>query len=204
MENKIFWQAPSVISLQREMKNGHKGCVIWLTGLSSSGKSTLANALSLKLFALDCHAYVLDGDNLRHGLNSDLGFSTADRSENIRRTGEVAKILADAGFIAIVALISPIRSDRDKARAKFPNGRFFEVWCDCPLDACEARDKKDLYRKAKLGEIANFTGIHSAYEHPEHPEMVIDTETHAVEDAVIRVLGMLHSAEILGPKTGAA
>src|SRR5207302_5481926 len=169
--DNIYWSRGRVTSAQRELRNGHVGCVIWLTGLSSSGKSTIANELERELFNLGRHAYVLDGDNIRHGLGSDLGFAPKDRAENIRRVGEVAKLFADAGFICITAFISPYRADRELARKLMPSGRFIEVFINAPLEICEQRDPKGLYAKARAKEIKEFTGISAPYELPPTPEI---------------------------------
>ncbi|MCZ6852381.1 MAG: adenylyl-sulfate kinase, partial [Gammaproteobacteria bacterium] len=162
--------------------------VVWLTGLSGSGKSTIANLLESRLHDMNRHTYVLDGDNVRHGLNRDLGFTEADRVENIRRVGETAKLMVDAGLITIVAFISPFRSERRMVRDFMSEGEFFEVFVDTPLEVCEARDTKGLYKRARAGEIRNFTGIDSAYEAPEAAEMVIHTDQESVEEAVERLM----------------
>jgi len=165
--------------------------VVWLTGLSGAGKSTLANAVGKVLLAGGVHACVLDGDNLRHGLNRDLGYGDADRAENIRRVGEVAKLMMDAGLVVLVALISPFRADRRRARALFAPGEFIEVHVSTPLEVCEQRDPKGLYRKARAGEIAEFTGVSSSYEPPDAPELELDTALLAVPDCVARILRLL-------------
>lgn len=179
----ITWHQGDIKREDRERANGHQGAVIWFTGLSASGKSTLAHALENALFEKGCKTYVLDGDNIRHGLNKDLGFSPQDREENIRRIGEVAKLFADAGLIVLTAFISPYRSDREKAR-KLNQKNFIEVYVKCDIDICEQRDPKGLYKKAKAGEIPEFTGISAPYEEPENPEIVIDTGQCTVEQAV--------------------
>ena len=166
--------AHSVATTERERHNGHLGGVLWLTGLSGSGKSTLAFALEEALFARGYQVYVLDGDNVRHGLNADLGFTHDDRTENIRRVGEVAALFADAGFVCISAFISPYRADRETARLA-AKGRFHEVYLDADIEVCEGRDPKGLYRKARAGKIADFTGVSAPYEAPEGPELVIPT-----------------------------
>ena len=170
---------------------GQRGCVVWLTGLSGSGKSTLAAGLEAALVGAGRAAYVLDGDNLRHGLNSDLGFSPADRAENIRRAGEVAALFADAGLITITSFISPYRADRDVARAAVGAGRFLEVWLDTPLEVCEARDPKQLYRRARAGEIEEFTGVSAPYEPPPDPALVLDTSRLDLAAGVERLVGLL-------------
>ena len=168
--------AHSVATTERERQNGHRGGVLWLTGLSGAGKSTLAFALEEELFARGYQVYVLDGDNVRHGLNADLGFSHHDRTENIRRVGEVAALFADAGLVCISAFISPYRADRDAAR-QAAKGRFHEVYLDADVQTCEERDPKGLYRKARAGKIADFTGVSAPYEIPTAPDLVIPTGT---------------------------
>ncbi len=182
---------------EREAILGQRGAVVWITGLSGSGKSTVAGALESRLARAGHLAYVLDGDNIRHGLNADLGFSDADRRENIRRIGELASILADAGVIAIASLISPFRADRDAVRTRVPAGRFFEVFVDTPLALCEARDAKGLYAKARAGAIAEFTGISSPYEPPIAPELVIRTAETPIDVAAERLEAMLRDAGVL-------
>ena len=187
----IFWTRGKVTAEHRAQQNAHSGCVIWLTGLSASGKSTIATELERTLFELGKHAYVLDGDNMRHGLCSDLGFSPEHRKENIRRVGEVAKLFADAGTICITAFISPYRSDRDLVRSIMPVGRFVEVFVNAPLELCAQRDPKGLYRKARAGEIKDFTGISAPYEPPTHPEMELLTGQFNVSACVGQVLSYL-------------
>ncbi|CAG0948374.1 adenylylsulfate kinase [Burkholderiales bacterium] len=165
-------------------RNGHEGAVVWLTGLSGSGKTTLAMALERSLFGRGCEAYVLDGDNLRHGLNSDLGFSPEDRSENIRRVGEVAALFADAGVICIVALISPYRADRARARAAVKNGKFIEVHVAASVDICETRDPRGLYKLARSGKLKHFTGIDAPYEEPITPEVIVNTDREDPADSL--------------------
>lgn len=171
----IRWQSLSVSKASRACLKSQKPRCIWLTGLSASGKSTLADLLERRLFAAGAHTYVLDGDNVRHGLNKDLGFSDNDRAENIRRVAEVAKLMVDAGLIVIVSFISPFRAERDFARSLFEPEEFFEVFVDAPLEACISRDPKGLYRKALSGQLSNFTGLDSLYEAPENPELVLKT-----------------------------
>jgi len=187
----------SVDSEMREKLNGHRGAVIWCTGLSGSGKSTIAHELDLQLNRRGVHSYVLDGDNVRAGLNRDLGFSAADREENIRRIGEVARLLADAGLVTVTAFISPYRRDRDRARALLPEGRFIEVYVKCPLDVAESRDPKGLYKKARAGEIEQFTGVSDPYEEPLRPEIISDTSREDTAEAIERILTYLESEEIL-------
>jgi len=192
----ITWHHGDIKREDREKANGHQGAVIWFTGLSASGKSTLAHALENALFEKGYKTYVLDGDNIRHGLNKDLGFSPQDREENIRRIGEVAKLFADAGIIVLTAFISPYCSDREKARKLNPRN-FIEVYVKCDLDVCEQRDPKGLYKKAKAGEISEFTGISAPYEEPENPELVIDTGKYSIEESVNQLITYLKSQNII-------
>ena len=173
-------------------RNGHRGRVVWLTGLSGSGKSTLATELERELFIQGKHAYILDGDNVRHGLCKDLGFSPADRTENIRRVGEVAKLMADAGIICITAFISPYRSDRDIVRQIMKPGEFVEIHVNAPLEVCEQRDPKGLYAKARANEIKEFTGISAPYEPPLQPEIELRTDQLSVAESISKVLEYLH------------
>lgn len=187
----IRWQSLSVDkTLRAAMKQQRPRC-IWFTGLSGSGKSTLANLLEKKLCERGLHTYLLDGDNLRHGLNRDLGFTEADRVENIRRVAEVAKLMVDAGLIVLASFISPFQAERKMARRLFSEAEFVEVFVDTPLIECERRDVKGLYAKARRGELKNFTGIDSAYERPEHPELVVDTCRYSVEDCVEQIVTYL-------------
>jgi adenylylsulfate kinase len=167
----------------RIRQNGHQPCVVWFTGLSGSGKSTLANAVEQLLVAEGIHTYVLDGDNIRHGLNSNLDFSESGRHENIRRIGEVSKLFVDAGIVVLTAFISPFKSDRAMVRSLVEADEFVEVFVDCPIEICEQRDVKGLYKKARAGEIPDFTGISSPFENPEHPEITIPTSACTIEDA---------------------
>jgi adenylylsulfate kinase len=198
MTNKnIIWQDAIVTRTQREEINGHKGCSVWLTGLSGAGKSTLAHRLEARLVADGCRTYVLDGDNVRHGLCCDLGFSIQDRSENIRRIGEVGKLMADAGLIVISAFISPIRSDRDGVRSLLEDGDFIEIYCDAPLHVCEDRDVKGLYKKARAGQLPEFTGISSPYEPPLKPEIVVHTGKDGLDICVDKIIQYLKNIEIM-------
>lgn len=181
------------------MRNRQKPCVIWFTGLSGSGKSTLAGALEQLLFLRGHHSYLLDGDNIRHGLSCDLGFTRPDRVENIRRIGEVSKLFVDAGLIVITAFISPFRSDREIAKSIFPTGEFIEIFLDTPLSVCEERDPKGLYKKARAGEIRHFTGIDSPYEAPEHPALRIDTTATSITTCTDTILTYLLSRHYLLP-----
>jgi bifunctional enzyme CysN/CysC len=189
----IFWTEGKITARARAMRSGHRGAVIWLTGLSGAGKSTIAQALERELFQRAMHTYVLDGDNIRHGLNSNLGFSPDDRVENIRRVSEVAKLMADAGAVVITAFISPYRMDRSRAReiALEGSSEFIEVFVDAPLEVCEARDPKNLYKKARAGQIREFTGIDAPYEAPEDPEIVVHTDRQSVDESVATILEQL-------------
>lgn len=189
----LVWQNPIVLRNQRERQNNHRSGVLWFTGLSGAGKSTLARAVELELHALGMRSYVLDGDNVRHGLCADLGFSDQDRSENIRRIGETSKLFMDAGCIVLCALISPFREDRERVRALFENGDFLEVYCRCELEVCEQRDVKGLYRKARSGLVKNFTGISSPYEAPQNPELCIDTDQRSLEESVQKIMRVVQA-----------
>ena len=171
----VVAQHLSVSTSDRERLMGQRGCVLWFTGLSGSGKSTIANEVEKALHLMNRHTFLLDGDNVRHGLNKDLGFTETDRIENIRRVGEVAKLMADAGLIVLTAFISPFRAERDMVRAMLPEGEFVEIFVDTPLEVAEARDVKGLYKKARAGQLKNFTGIDSPYEPPEHPDIRVNT-----------------------------
>jgi adenylylsulfate kinase len=180
--------------------NRHRAKLLWFTGLSGSGKSTLAHALEEELHQRGCRTYVFDGDNVRHGLCRDLGFRLEDRTENIRRIGEMAKLFVDAGVIALTAFISPIREDRERARGLFPHGDFIEVFVNCPLEVCESRDVKGLYKRARSGEIENFTGISAPYEEPENPEIVIQTPGRTVEECVNELIKALEQRGVIPTK----
>lgn len=181
---EIVWHDHKITRAERAANKNQKPCLLWFTGLSGSGKSTIANALDVALHQRGYHTFLLDGDNVRHGLCEDLGFSDDDRVENIRRIGEVSKLFADAGLIVLSAFISPFTSDRRLVRKLFPAGEFIEVFMDTPLDTCEERDPKGLYRKARAGEIKRFTGIDSPYEAPPHPEVRLDTATMSIDECV--------------------
>jgi adenylylsulfate kinase len=196
----ISWHSATVKKQDRHAKNGHGSCVLWFTGLSGSGKSSIANAVSGELFRRGFSEYVLDGDNIRHGLNRDLGFSDHDRTENIRRIGEVAKLFVDSGAIVTTAFISPFKADRNQVRALFEEGEFIEVFVSCPLEECERRDPKQLYAKARRGEIKDFTGINSPYEEPANPEITIYSDLLSVDEAVTEILGYLQSRNIIKPQ----
>jgi adenylylsulfate kinase len=193
----IVWHQGAVTREDRERLNGHKGCTVWLTGLSGSGKSTIAVDLEKRLLERGVRAFILDGDNVRHGLNKNLGFSPEDRTENIRRIGEVAKLFTSAGLVALTAFISPYRADRDQVRAIMSPGDFVEVYVQCPIDVCETRDVKGLYKKARAGEIKEFTGISAPYEAPEQAELTIDTSALSVEQSAQRILDYLAAQGLL-------
>ena len=190
-KKNIFWHTGTITRKARELSRGHKGVTIWLTGLSGSGKSTIAHSLEEKLFERGIATYVLDGDNIRFGLNKDLGFSREDREENIRRIGEVAKLFVDAGIITITAFISPYRSDRDNVRSIHSKADFIEVYVKCPIEICEQRDVKGLYKKARNGEIKGFTGIDAPYEEPENPEIVVDTAKESLDVSINKIINYL-------------
>ena len=193
----IVWHEASVDRAARADKRGHRSAILWFTGLSGSGKSTLANAVNAALFERGLGTYVLDGDNVRHGLCKDLGFSDADREENIRRIGEVAKLFLDAGVIVLTAFVSPFRADRDKARDLVEAGEFFEIFCAADLDVCESRDPKGLYAKARSGAIKEFTGISSPYEAPDTPELKIDTGAQDLAESVNVVIKALQDKGVI-------
>lgn len=214
-DTNVHWHQHSVSRDEREKLNKHKGCVIWFTGLSACGKSTVANLVDHKLHAAGLHSFVLDGDNVRHGLNAGpgmlkerhgeefskrfgLGFSAQDREENIRRIGAVAKLFCDAGMVALTAFISPYRRDRDAVRASMPAGDFVEIFVDCPLELCEQRDPKGLYKKARAGELKGFTGIDDPYEAPEKAELVLDAGKKNAETLADEVLAYLKRSGKIG------
>ncbi len=199
------WHHATVTRKRREDKNKHKSVVLWFTGLSGAGKSTLAHAVEEQLFQYGFNTFVLDGDNIRHGLCGDLGFNDADRKENIRRISETAKLMLEAGIITLTAFISPFRAERAMARKLMPHGDFIEIHCYCPLSVCEQRDVKGLYQKARKGEIQNFTGISSPYEEPEKPELRIDTNALTLEESVQEVISLLRLRNVLpAPETSDA
>jgi adenylylsulfate kinase len=200
MSNNIVWHEATVTRERRERMNRHRAKLLWFTGLSGSGKSTLAHALEEELHLRGCRTYVFDGDNVRHGLCRDLGFSIEDRTENIRRIGEMAKLFVDAGVIVLTAFISPIREDRARARGLFAHGDFYEVYVNCPIEVCESRDVKGLYQKARSGEIKNFTGISSPYEEPLHPEISIQTQDRTVEACVNELVEALEQRGVIPNK----
>ena len=194
--NTIYHNA-TVTRKRRAQLNAHKSVVIWFTGLSGSGKSTLAHSVEEELYKQGCRTFTLDGDNVRHGLSSNLTFSDDDRKENIRRIGETSKLMMEAGVIAITAFISPFRRDRDLIRKLLHQDDFIEIYCKASLETCEFRDVKGLYKRARAGEIKNYTGIDSPYEVPNNPELVIDTERESIEESVSKVLDFLSVKEII-------
>ena len=193
----LYWHEHSITVEERRNSYNYKSCVIWFTGLSAAGKSTLANALTARLHLLGVKSYVLDGDNIRHGLNKNLGFSPEDRKENIRRIGEVAKLFVDAGLIAMTAFISPYKEDRNDARKLLKEDEFIEVFVKCSLLECEKRDPKGIYKKARSGEIKEFTGISAPYEDPENPEIVLETDKMSLEECIETILNYLLENEYM-------
>jgi adenylylsulfate kinase len=194
----LTWHVGEVDREARAAAHGHRGAVLWFTGLSGSGKSTIGHRVERMLIERGAFAYVLDGDNIRHGLNSDLGFSPEERVENIRRIGEVARLFADAGALVLSAFISPYQKDRDRVRGLMGPGEFVEVFVDTPLEICEARDPEGLYKRARAGEISNFTGLDAPYEAPEHPEVHLRTQNLTVDEAAACVISYLEEQNILG------
>nr|AUG32321.1 Adenylylsulfate kinase [Paulinella longichromatophora] len=196
-DNNIVWHTASVTRQAHAEQRNHRSSILWFTGLSGSGKSTLANATNYELFRRGLATYVLDGDNIRHGLCQDLGFSDADRVENIRRIGEVSKLFVDAGIIVLTAFVSPFRADRKKARELVADNDFIEIYCAADLEICESRDPKGLYAKARAGKIQDFTGISSPYEAPESPELHIDTGIYNLTECIDQIINYLETKEIL-------
>lgn len=198
LKRNVHWHQGKIVCADRERLNTHRGSTIWFTGLSASGKSTLAVSLEKQLFERECHTYILDGDNIRHGLNKDLGFSPEDRAENIRRIAEVSAILRDCGIINMVAFISPYREDRNLARLLCKDQcTFVEVFVDCPVDVCEVRDPKGMYRKARMGEIKEFTGISAPYEPPLNPEIHLRTDKYDVDACTSQILDYMIEKELI-------
>ncbi len=193
MTNNVFWHASRVDRQMRQKRNKHKSFVLWFTGLSGSGKSTLAYAIEHELFQRGSSVVVLDGDNIRHGLCSDLGFSPQDRFENMRRVGEAAKLFVESGSIVLAAFVSPYLDDRERVRSRLPHGDFYEVYCECDLSVCESRDPKGLYERARKGEIDNFTGISAPYEEPIKPDMVVNSGTMTIEEEVELIFSRLEA-----------
>jgi len=196
-DENIVWHNQTVSSKQKQEHKGHRPVLLWYTGLSGSGKSTIANVVEAKLFELGCHTYLLDGDNVRMGLNKGLTFSDEDRVENIRRISEVAKLFVDAGLIVSTAFISPFKADRAQAREIMAEGEFIEVFIDTPIEVCESRDPKGLYKKARAGEIPNFTGISSAFDEPESPELHIKTAENSIEQCAEQIVQYLTSKKVI-------
>jgi len=193
LSTNVVWHHATVTRARREAQNGHRGAIIWFTGLSGAGKSTLAHAVEETLYQRGCRTFVLDGDNVRHGLCGDLGFTAKDREENIRRIGEMAKLFMEAGVIVLTAFISPYRADRERVRGMVAHGDFIEIYCDSSIEVCESRDVKGLYKKARSGQIADFTGISSPYEAPEKPELVVNTGAAELDACVQQVIAeMMH------------
>ena len=195
----ITWHASQVTRAHREKLLDQRGALLWLTGLSGSGKSTVAFRVEHALIERGCVAYVLDGDNVRHGLNSNLGFSANDRAENIRRIGEVGKLFVDAGLITLSSFVSPYRADRDQVRALLAEDQFFEIYVNTPLEICEQRDPKGLYKRARAGEIPNFTGISDPYEEPQAPELELKTDTVTIDEAARQVICLLEQHGKINP-----
>lgn len=197
ISSNTVWHHATVTRERREAQNDHKSSVLWFTGLSGSGKSTLAHAVEEELHLRACRTFVLDGDNVRHGLCGDLGFDEASRNENIRRVGETAKLFVESGVIVLTAFISPFRQDRERVNSMFPHGDLLEIYCECPIETCAQRDVKGLYKRAYAGEIKNFTGIDSPYEAPENPELTINTDKLSLENSVEKVIELLKTREVL-------
>jgi adenylylsulfate kinase len=200
--DNTVWHHATVTRTRRERLNGHRGAVIWLTGLSGSGKSTLAHEVEERLHRLGCRTFVFDGDNVRHGLCSDLGFSVEDRTENIRRIGEMTKLFIEAGVIALTAFISPLRKDRERVRQLVGDQDFIETYIRCPIEVCESRDTKGLYQRARAGEVKDFTGISSPYEPPERPDLILDTGSESLELCADRLVALLQQRGVIHTAKG--
>jgi len=198
--SNVVWHNATVTRERREKMNGHGSVILWFTGLSGAGKSSLAHAVEEKLHQHGCLTFVFDGDNVRHGLCADLGFTIEDRVENIRRVGEMAKLFIEGGVIALTAFISPFRSERERVRSLVPHGDFLEIYCHCPLEICEQRDVKGLYKRAREGSVKEFTGISSPYEVPENPELIVDTGNMTIEESVAKVMELLFERNIVQRK----
>ena len=196
-EKNVTWHSTIVTREDRERQNDHKGAILWFTGLSGSGKSTLAHAVEKELYSLGCQTFVFDGDNVRHGLCSDLGFSREDRKENIRRIGEMVKLFLETGIIGLAAFISPYRNDRRRVRNLVSGGDFIEIYCRCSLEVCEKRDTKGLYSRARAGEIKEFTGISAPYEEPENADIILDTDKVPLNECVEKILGLIQDKKII-------
>lgn len=197
MMNQVVWHHATVTRARREKLNGHRAVCLWFTGLSGAGKSTLAHAVEERLHEMGCRTFVFDGDNVRHGLCSNLSFSIEDRNENIRRIGEMAKLFVEAGVVSLTAFISPFLKDRQKVRALLGDNDFVEIYCRCPLEVCEERDVKGMYRKARAGEIKEFTGISSPYEAPEQAEIIVDTANTPLEKCVNTIVNYLVERDVV-------
>lgn len=197
VSSNVIWHHATVTRARREAQNGHRGAIIWFTGLSGSGKSTLAHAVEEALHQRGCRTFVMDGENIRHGLCGDLGFSLQDRQENIRRIGEVSKLFLEAGVIVLTAFISPYRADRERVRGMVAHGDFIEVYCNTPLEICESRDVKGLYKKARAGQIPEFTGISAPYEVPANPELTLHTGTDKLDACVQQVITELMNRSVI-------
>ncbi len=196
--SNTVWHHATVTRARREAQNRHRGAIIWFTGLSGAGKSTLAHAVEEALYQRGCHTFVLDGDNVRHGLSGDIGFSPQDRVENIRRIGEMSKLFMEAGVIVLTAFISPYRADRERVRGMAEHGDFIEIFCDSTIEVCESRDVKGLYKKARAGQISEFTGISSPYEAPENPELTVNTGSNELDVCVQQVIDEMVSRGVFG------
>jgi adenylylsulfate kinase len=197
MNATLYWHRPTVARDERERLNGHRACAVWFTGLSGAGKSTLAHAVERRLYETGCRTFTFDGDNVRHGLCSDLGFSAGDRHENARRVGEMLRLFIEAGVITLAAFVSPYRADRARLADRIGRENFFEVYCCCSLEICEARDTKGIYRRARSGEIPEFTGISAPYEPPLTPDLTLDTGSEPLDACVERVFALLRGRGVL-------
>jgi adenylylsulfate kinase len=186
--NNVVWHKPSVMKAKREALNKHKALAVWFTGLPSSGKSTIAHAVELELYKLGVRTYTLDGDNVRHGLCSDLGFSPEDRAENLRRIAEMIKLFLDAGLVVLSAFVSPFERDRERIKSIVGSEKFVLIYCKCPVEVCEKRDPKGMYEKAKRGEIKNYTGVSAPYEEPKNPDLILETDKLSIDESVNLVL----------------
>ncbi len=200
-EGNVVWHQASVTRARREQQNGHRAVNLWFTGLSGAGKSTLAHAVEEQLHRRGCRTFVFDGDNVRHGLCADLGFSSEDRRENVRRIGEMVHLFLEAGVIALTAFISPMRADRARVRRTVGSENFIEIYCRCPLEVCEARDVKGMYKRARAGEIPHYTGISSPYEEPGNPDLILDSGSRPLAECVAAVLRLLEERQIIPVRT---
>ncbi|ANX12082.1 adenylyl-sulfate kinase [Fictibacillus arsenicus] len=200
MEKNIFWYKTNITKADRQIKHGHKSAVFWFTGLSGSGKSTLANRIEQELYHLNYSTYLLDGDNVRHGLNADLSFTNEDRKENIRRIGEVSKLFVDAGLVVLSAFVSPFEADRKFVRDLFEEFEFYEIYVECPIEECEKRDPKGLYKKSREGKLNEFTGIGAPYEVPEYPDLIINTMENNLEECTTKLINFIHEKLLITNK----